>query len=131
LNPRPRECHSRALPLSYGPRFIFKFKLKFFFVKQRRGTVQKKSPYIVPPSAHFFVLPRGSEASLTSFGMASPGRPLACARGDKKVGSGRHFPLCHPEARKCRGTPRLCSGRQKRCSEQQKSRLRMDKNGRG
>jgi hypothetical protein len=37
-----------------------------------------------------FVVPSGSEASLTSFGTASP--------------------PCHPEARKRRGTPRIRSG---------------------
>jgi hypothetical protein len=119
LNPRPRECHSRALPLSYGPRFLFNFKLKFFFCQATRGGLFKKVPlYFIPPNAHFFVLPSDSEASLTSFGTASrhvsqrhvsAEGPLACARGDKRVGSGR----------------------QKRRSGRQKSRLRMDKNGRG
>jgi hypothetical protein len=33
---------------------------------------------------------------------------------DSSLRSGRHFPLCLPEARQCRGTPRLRSGRQKK-----------------
>jgi hypothetical protein len=45
------------------------------------------------------VLPSDSEAFLTSFGMASPGRLLAVARGDKERGLGTTtslpvFPRC-------------------------------------
>jgi hypothetical protein len=42
----------------------------------------------------------GTASLLTSLGTASPGDPSAYA-------SGRHFPPCHPEARKRRGTPRF------------------------
>ena len=74
------------------------------------GGCLKKSPtpswrasYSVVPSVRGiprFVLPNDSEVSLASFGTASPGRPLACAWGDKKVGSGREpFSVVSSEAR--------------------------------
>jgi hypothetical protein len=76
----------------------------------------KKSPF-------YFVLPSYSEASLaslgtasllTSFGTASPGRPLGLRLGATKKGArDASIPLCLPEARQCRGTPRFARGDKK------------------